>query len=130
MLLMPVMFGCSKDNKTEKQIVGDWFMCYLKMSDSSEDFYVEDTYTRETSNTFVSFYDDGALTITNLDLEGLQHVSNGTWSIEDGNLMIMYSSEDGNTYSETYSISFENDNLLYLTLSEGSYSATNKFQRM
>ena len=52
MLLMPMMFGCSKDNGMEKRIVGDWFMCYSKTSDSSQDYYEEDTYTQETTNMF------------------------------------------------------------------------------
>lgn len=126
MLLMPMMFGCSKDNKTEKQIVGDWFMCYSKTS--SPDYNEEDTYTRETSNLLVSFYDDGTMkSSTNPDLDNSeQYVVNGTWSIEDGNLIMTYP-EDG---SETYSISFENDNLFYLTASEGSYSQTLGFQRI
>ena len=126
MLLMPVMFGCSKDNKTEKQIVGDWFLCYSKTS--SPDYNEEDTYTRETSNLLYSFYDDGTTKAsTNPDLDNSeQYVVNGTWSIEDGNLIVT-TPEDG---SETYSISFENDNLFYLTASEGSYSQTLGFQRM
>ena len=108
---MPVMFGCSKDNKTEKQIVGDWFMCYSKTSDSSQDYYEEDTYTQETSNMFMSFYNDGTMKAsTNPDLGGSeQYVVNGTWSIEDGTLIMTYP-EDG---SESYSISFESDNLFY-----------------
>ena len=128
MLLMPMIFGCSKDNKTEKQIVGDWFMCYSKVCDSSADYEEEDTYTKETTNMFVSFYNDGNMkSSTNHDLGGSeQYVVNGTWSIEDGTL-IMTHPEDG---SESYSISFENDNLFYLNASEGTYSQTLGFQRM
>ena len=128
MLLMPMIFGCSKDNKTEKQIVGDWFMCYSKVCDSSADYEEEDTYTKETTNMFVSFYNDGNMkSSTNPDLGGSeQYVVNGTWSIEDGTL-IMTHPEDG---SESYSISFENDNLFYLNTSEGTYSQTIGYQRM
>ena len=96
--------------------------------DSSQDYYQESTYTQETSNLFVSFYDDGTATSsTNPDLGGsVQGVVNGTWSIEGGNLIFTYP-EDG---SESYSISFESDNLFYLNVSEGSYSQTLGFQRM
>ena len=100
----------------------------FKVSDSSQDYYQESTYTQETSNLFVSFYDDGTATSsTNPDLGGsVQGVVNGTWSIEGGNLIFTYP-EDG---SESYSISFESDNLFYLNVSEGSYSQTLGFQRM
>ena len=100
-MTLGILFGCSKDNKTEKQIVGDWFMCYSKTSDSSQDYYEEDTYTQETSNMFLSFYNDGTMKAsTNPDLGGSeQYVVNGTWSIEDGTL-IMTHPEDG---SESYS---------------------------
>ena len=129
MLLMPMMFGCSKDNSVEKQIVGDWFLCYYKVYDHSTSDYYEDegTFTQETSSIFISFYGDGTLRITNIDPDfGDKYVSNGTWSIEDGNL-IMTIPEDG---SVSYSISFENDNLFYWTASEESYSQTLGFQRM
>ena len=77
---------------------------------------------------FLSFYNDGTMKAsTNPDLGGSeQYVVNGTWSIEDGTL-IMTHPEDG---SESYSISFENDNLFYLNASEGTYSQTLGFQRM
>ena len=128
MLLMPMMFGCSKDNGMEKRIVGDWFMCYSKTSDSSQDYYEEDTYTQDTTNMFLSFYSDGTMKAsTNPELGGSeQYVINGTWSIEDGTLIIAYM-EDG---SESSSISFENDNLFYLNTSEGTYSQTIGYQRM
>ena len=77
---------------------------------------------------FLSFYSDGTMKAsTNPELGGSeQYVINGTWSIEDGTLIIAYT-EDG---SESYSISFENDNLFYLNTSEGTYSETFGYQRM
>ena len=83
MLLMPMIFGCSKDNKTEKQIVGDWFMCYSKVCDSSADYEEEDTYTKETTNMFVSFYNDGNMkSSTNPDLGGSEENMHSLSSIQ------------------------------------------------
>lgn len=59
---------------------------------------------------------------TNPDLGNFeQRVVNGTWLIEDGNLIVTNSEEED---AEFDSISLENDNLFYLNIGEGSYSQT------
>ena len=45
MLLLPIMFGCSKESNT---IVGDWYICLTEYSDSSDpEAYHSSTYTKK-----------------------------------------------------------------------------------
>ena len=111
MLLMPVMFGCSKDNSVEKQIVGNWFQFYYEQTnedyvDPSFNSTYSQSYTQEEADAFYSFDENGTYSYSNGEgvVEGT-----GSWSIDNGRLSI---SEDG--VSMEYDIEFNGDNQFYM----------------
>ena len=57
MLLMPLVFGCSKDSDA---IVGDWYICSTEYSDSNDpEAYQLTEYTKENSIGVISYSANG-----------------------------------------------------------------------
>lgn len=138
MLLLPLMFGCSKESDT---IVGDWFMCYFEVSSSDcenpENNYSESQeFTKETTYGFMSLTTDNKFTIQASD----ESVVKGTWSLKGRKLTLQYDEiQSDETQPElpspqTVDIVFDGDDKFFLTYTEsyGSSIYKNKqgWQRM
>lgn len=67
MLLMPVLFGCSKESNA---IVGDWYICSTEHSDSSNpELYSFKEYTKENTIGCISYTADGKGVSKSIDEE-------------------------------------------------------------
>lgn len=111
MLLMPMMFGCSKDNNVDQRLVGDWFLFYYEQTnndyiDPSYNDSFSETYTQETTEVFYTFDDNGKCSC--YDRKGVVE-SSGSWSTGGGKLTIR---ENGMTIS--YDIVFDGDDQFYM----------------
>lgn len=110
MLLLPLMFGCSKESNT---IVGDWYICSIEYSDSSDpelDHSCE--YTKENTIGIISYTADGKGVSKSLDEEDQSVLSEMKfhWTLSKDKLTITL---DRTNQSSISNIILEGDNKYY-----------------
>lgn len=127
MLLMPLIFGCSKDSDA---IVGDWYLCSTEYSDSSDpDAYHSNAYTKENTIGIISYTADGKGVSKSLDEEDQSVLSEMSfqWTLSNGRLTITYESSN---LSNSTDIIFEGDNKYYTVVQRGTVTEKMGWQRM
>lgn len=127
MLLMPILFGCSKESNA---IVGDWYICSTEYSDSSDpELYHFKEYTKENTIGFVSYTADGKGIVKGLDDEGQSVVVELKfhWTLPNDKLTITY---EGTNKSESETIIFEGRDKYYFYTTNGSAYQKMGFKRM
>ena len=126
-LLMTVLFGCSKESNT---IVGDWYLCSTEYSDSSDpEAYHLSEYTKENTIGIISYTADGKGVSKSLDEEDQSVLSEMSfqWTLSSGRLTITYESSN---LSNSTDIIFEGDNKYYTVVQRGTVSEKIGWQRM
>ena len=128
MLLMPVLFGCSKESDN---IVGDWYICSTEYTDSNApEFYHFKEYTKENTIGFISFTADGKGVIKGLDDEDqsvLLVELKFHWTLSNDKLTLTY---EGSNKSESETIIFEERDKYYFYTTNGSAYSKISFKRM
>lgn len=126
-LLMTVLFGCSKESNS---IVGDWYLCSTEYSDSSDpDAYHSNAYTKENTIGLVSYTADGKGVSKSIDGEDRSVLSEMSfqWTLSNGRLTITYESSN---LSNSTDIIFEGDNKYYTVVQRGTVTEKMGWQRM
>lgn len=126
-LLMTVLFGCSKESNS---IVGDWYLCSTEYSDSSDpDAYHSNAYTKENTIGLVSYTADGKGVSKSIDGEDRSVFSEMSfqWTLSNGRLTITYESSN---LSNSTDIIFEGDNKYYTVVQRGTVTEKMGWQRM
>lgn len=126
-LLMTVLFGCSKESNS---IVGDWYLCSTEYSDSSDpDAYHSNAYTKENTIGIISYTADGKGVSKSLDEEDQSVLSEMSfqWTLSNGRLTITYESSN---LSNSTDIIFEGDNKYYTVVQRGTVTEKMGWQRM
>ncbi len=126
-LLMTVLFGCSKESNT---IVGDWYLCSTEYSDSSDpEAYHLSEYTKENTIGIISYTADGKGVSKSLDEEDQSVLSEMSfqWTLSNGRLTITYESSN---LSNSTDIIFEGDNKYYTVVQRGTVTEKMGWQRM
>lgn len=127
MLLMTVLFGCSKESNT---IVGDWYLCSTEYSDSSDpEAYHLSEYTKENTIGLVSYTADGKGVSKSIDGEDRSVLSEMKfhWTLSNDKLTITI---EGNSQSSSSDIVFEGNNKYYTIMQRGTVSEKIGWQRM
>ena len=127
MLLIPLIFGCSKESST---IVGDWYICLTEYSDSSDpEAYHSSTYTKENTIGIISYTADGKGVSKSLDEEDHSVLSEMKfhWTLSNDKLTITI---EGNSQSSSSDIVFEGNNKYYTVMQRGTVSEKIGWQRM
>ena len=126
-LLMTVLFGCSKESNT---IVGDWYLCSTEYSDSSDpEAYHLSEYTKENTIGIISYTADGKGVSKSIDEEDQSVLSEMSfqWTLSNGRLTITYESSN---LSNSTDIIFEGDNKYYTVVQRGTVTEKMGWQRM
>ncbi len=126
-LLMTVLFGCSKESNT---IVGDWYLCSTEYSDSSDpEAYHLSEYTKENTIGLVSYTADGKGVSKSIDGEDRSVLSEMKfhWTLSNDKLTITI---EGNSQSSSSDIVFEGNNKYYTVMQRGTVSEKIGWQRM
>ena len=126
-LLMTVLFGCSKESNT---IVGDWYLCSTEYSDSSDpEAYHLSEYTKENTIGIISYTADGKGVSKSLDEEDQSVLSEMSfqWTLSNGRLTMTYESSN---LSNSTDIIFEGDNKYYTVVQRGTVTEKMGWQRM
>lgn len=127
MLLMPILFGCSKESNA---IVGDWYICSTEHSDgSAPELYLFKEYTKENTIGFISYTADGKgvlKSIDEVDRSVLKEV-NFHWTLSNDKLTITY---EGSNKSESETIIFEERDKYYFYTTNGLAYSKISFKRM
>lgn len=127
MLLIPLIFGCSKESST---IVGDWYICLTEYSDSSDpEAYHSSTYTKENTIGIISYTADGKGVSKSLDEEDHSVLSEMKfhWTLSEDKLTITI--EETNK-SNSSNIIFEGNNKYYTVVQRGTVTEKMGWQRM
>lgn len=127
MLLIPLIFGCSKESNT---IVGDWYICLTEYADSSDpEAYHSSTYTKENTIGIISYTADGKGVSKSLDEEDHSVLSEMKfhWTLSNDKLTITI---EGNSQSSSSDIVFEGNNKYYTVMQRGTVSEKIGWQRM
>ncbi len=127
MLLIPLIFGCSKESNT---IVGEWYICLTEYSDSSDpEAYHSSTYTKENTIGIISYTADGKGVSKSLDEEDHSVLSEMKfhWTLSNDKLTITI---EGNSQSSSSDIVFEGNNKYYTVMQRGTVSEKIGWQRM
>lgn len=127
MLLITLIFGCSKESST---IVGDWYICLTEYSDSSDpEAYHSSTYTKENTIGIISYTADGKGVSKSLDEEDHSVLSEMKfhWTLSNDKLTITI---EGNSQSSSSDIVFEGNNKYYTVMQRGTVSEKIGWQRM
>lgn len=127
MLLIPLIFGCSKESNT---IIGEWYLCSTEYSDSSDpEAYHSSTYTKENTIGIISYTADGKGVSKSLDEEDHSVLSEMSfqWTLSNGRLTITYESSN---LSNSTDIIFEGDNKYYTVVQRGTVTEKMGWQRM
>lgn len=109
--LVGLMFagtGCNSDEKTATLVEGSWH------------------YASDEVDIYVSFASSGDFCLYQKLGEGRHYLYNGTWLLEDNILSGKYN--DGTPWGSAYEVSFEGDNKMTLTATNGS-SERNTYTR-
>ena len=126
-LLMTVLFGCSKESNT---IVGDWYLRSTEYSDSSDpEAYHLSEYTKENTIGLVSYIADGKGVSKSIDGEDRSVLSEMKfhWTLSNDKLTITI---EGNSQSSSSDIVFEGNNKYYTVMQRGTVSEKIGWQRM
>lgn len=127
MLLMPVLFGCSKESNA---IVGDWYICSTEHSDSSNpELYSFKEYTKENTIGCISYTADGKGVSKSIDEEDrsvLEEVK-FHWTLSKGRLTI---TPDGSNLSTSGDVIFEGNDKYYTVVQYDTFSTKMGFKRM
>lgn len=126
-LLMTVLFGCSKESDT---IVGDWYLCSTEYSDSSDpEAYHLSEYTKENTIGHISYTADGKGVSKSIDGEDRSVLSEMKfhWTLSNDKLTITI---EGNSQSSSSDIVFEGNNKYYTGMQRGTVSEKIGWQRM
>lgn len=127
MLLMPILFGCSKESTA---IVGDWYICSTEYSDSSDpELYHFKEYTKENTIGFISYTADGKGVSKSIDEEDqsvLEEVK-FHWTLSKGRLTI---TPDGSNISTSGNIIFEGNDKYCIVMQYDTVSEKMGFKRM
>lgn len=127
MLLMPILFGCSKESNA---IVGDWYICSIEYSDSSHpELYHFKEYTKENTIGCISYTADGkgvAKSIDEEDRSVLEEVK-FHWTLSKGRLT---STPDGSNLSTSGDVIFEGNDKYYTVVQHDTVSEKMGFKRM
>lgn len=126
-LLMTVLFGCSKESNS---IVGDWYLCSTEYSDSSDpEAYHLSEYTKENTIGLVSYTADGKGVSKSIDGEDRSVLSEMKfhWTLSNDKLTITI---EGNSQSSSSDIVFEGNNKYYTVMQRGTVSEKIGWQRM
>lgn len=127
MLLIPLIFGCSKESNT---IIGEWYLCSTEYSDSSDpEAYHSSTYTKENTIGIISYTADGKGVSKSLDEEDHSVLSEMKfhWTLSNDKLTITI---EGNSQSSSSDIVFEGNNKYYTVMQRGTVSEKIGWQRM
>ena len=127
MLLMPILFGCSKESNA---IVGDWYICSTEYSDSSDpEAYHFNEYTKENTIGLISYTADGKGVSKAIDEEGQSVVSEMKfhWALSNDKLTITL---EGTNQSSSSNIIFEGDNKYYTVEQYETSTQKMSWQRM
>ena len=127
MLLMPFIFGCSKESNS---IVGDWYICSTEYSDSSApEAYHSNAYTKENTIGIIPYTADGKGVSKSLDEEDHSVLSEMKfhWTLSNDKLTITI---EGNSQSSSSDIVFEGNNKYYTVMQRGTVSEKIGWQRM
>lgn len=116
MLLLPLMFGCSKESNT---IVGDWYIC------STESEYHLNEYTKENTIGFISYTADGKGVGKSSSDEEDQIKFH--WTLSKDKLTITL---EGTNQSSSADIIFEGNNKHYTVVPDGTGTFKMGWQRM
>lgn len=123
MLLLPLMFGCSKESNT---IVGDWYICSTENSDSSDpEAYHLNEYTKENTIGFISYTADGKGVGKSSSDEEDQIKFH--WTLSKDKLTITL---EGTNQSSSADIIFEGNNKYYTVVQDGTSTFKMGWQRM
>lgn len=123
MLLLPLMFGCSKESNT---IVGDWYICSTEYSDSSDpEAYHLNEYTKENTIGFISYTADGKGVAKSSSYEEDQIKFH--WTLSKDKLTITL---EGTNQSSSADIIFEGNNKYYTVVQDGTVTDKMGWQRM
>ena len=122
MLLLPLMFGCSKESNS---IVGDWYICLTEFSDSSGHEYLLNVYTKENTIGFISYTADGKGVAKSSSDEGDQIKFH--WTLSKDKLTI---TPEGTNQSSSADIIFEGNNKYYTVVPDGTGTFKMGWQRM
>ena len=126
-LLLPLMFGCSKESNS---IVGDWYLCSTEYSDSSDpDAYHSSAYTKENTIGIISYTADGKGVTKGLDEENHSVLSEMKfhWTLSKDKLTITL---EGTNQSSSADIIFEGNNKYYTVVQRGTVTEKMGWQRM
>lgn len=127
MLLMPILFGCSKESNA---IVGDWYICSTEHSDSSTpELYSFKEYTKENTIGCISYTADGKGVSKSIDEEDrsvLEEVK-FHWTLSKGRLTI---TPDGSNLSTSGDVIFEGNDKYYTVVQHDTVSEKMGFKRM
>lgn len=127
MLLLPLMFGCSKESNS---IVGDWYLCSTEYSDSSDPYaYHSNAYTKENTIGIISYTADGKGVTKGLDEEDHSVLSEMKfhWTLSKDRLTI---TPEGTNQSSSADIIFEGNNRYYTVVQYGTATEKIGWQRM
>ena len=127
MLLMPLIFGCSKDSDA---IVGDWYICSTEYSDSSNpEAYQLTEYTKENTIGVISYSANGKGVSKSLDEDSQSVISEIKfhWTLSKDKLTIK---PDGSNQSSTSNIVFEGDSRYYTVDQNETVTEKMVWQRM
>lgn len=127
MLLIPLIFGCSKESNT---IIGEWYLCSTEYSDSSDpEAYHSSTYTKENTIGIISYTADGKGVSKSLDEEDHSVLSEMKfhWTLSNDKLTITI---EGNSQSSSSDIVFEGNNKYYTVMQRGTVTEKMGWQGM
>lgn len=127
MLLMPLVFGCSKDSDA---IVGDWYICSTEYSDSNDlEAYQLTEYTKENTIGVISYSANGKGVSKSLDEDSQSVISEIKfhWTLSKDKLTIK---PDGTNQSSTSNIIFEGDSRYYTVVQNETVTEKIVWQRM
>lgn len=127
MLLMPFIFGCSKESNS---IVGDWYICSTEYSDSSApEADHSSMYTKENTIGIISYTADGRGVSKSLDEEDHSVLSEMKfhWTLSKDKLTI---TPEGTNQSSSTDIIFEGNNKYYTVVQRGTVTEKMGWQRM
>lgn len=126
-LLMTVLFGCSKESNS---IVGDWYLCSTEYSDSSApEADHSSMYTKENTIGIISYTADGRGVSKSLDEEDHSVLSEMKfhWTLSKDKLTI---TPEGTNQSSSTDIIFEGNNKYYTVVQRGTVTEKMGWQRM
>lgn len=127
MLLVPLVFGCSKDSDA---IVGDWYICSTEYSDSNDpEAYHLIEYTKENTIGVISYSANGKGVSKSLDEDSQSVISEIKfhWTLSKDKLTIK---PDGANQSSTSNIIFEGDSRYYTVDQNETVTEKMVWQRM